>query len=124
MKKAISVDTEGVAWGRLDLELRLVAKSELKSLKDIDYSYCFAMNEYEVLRVNSGYYPYPRIRVARVIMWGNKPMPGAINEALGHSPDGGFELVPMSNYPRFEQMQLVDDLPINLDLPTYIIAFE
>jgi len=124
VKKAISIDTEGVKWGKLDLELRLVAKSELRSLKDVDYSYCFALNEYEVLKVNSGYYPHPRIRIARVVMWGKKPMHGAINEPIGYTPAGGFELVPMSNYPRFEQMQLVDDLPIDLDLPTYIIAFE
>ena len=124
VKKALPVDTRGVQWGKIDLEVRLVEKSHLKSLKDIDYSYCFAMNEYEVLKVNSGYYPHKRIRIARVIMWGKKLQNAAIGEKIGHVPRGGWTLVPMSNYPRFERMQLVDELPINLDLPTYIIAFE
>jgi hypothetical protein len=124
VKKAVAVETEGVEWGELDLEVRLVAKSELKSLKDIDYSYCFVMNEYEVVKVNSGYYPYPHIRIARVVMWGKKLCQSAIDEPIGSSPDGGWKLVPMSRYPRFEQMQMVEELPYQAELPIYIIAFE
>lgn len=124
VKKAISLETKGIKWGRLDIEVELVAKSELKTLKDIDYSYCFAMNEYKVLKVNSGHYPHSHIRIARVVMWGKKLVPVAINEKVGSRPRGGWELVPMSKYPRFERMQLVDDLPIKLDLPIYIVAFD
>lgn len=125
VKKAVPLDPLGVSWGRLDLEVKLLAKSKLKSLKDIDYSYCFAMNEYEVVKVNSGYYPYDRIRIARVVMWGKQLYPSAIDEPIGFTPRGGWELVPMSDYPRFEQMQMVDDFPFTPDpLPVYIIAFD
>ena len=102
----------------------MVEKSKLKTLKDIDYSYCFAMNEYKVLKVNSGHYPHDRIRIARVVMWGKKLLPKAIDEPIGNRPRGGWKLVPMSKYPRFEQMQMVDDLDVELDLPIYIIALD
>ena len=124
VKKAIPVEKKGIQWGELSIEVELIKKSKLKSLKDIDYSYCFAMNEYKVLKVNSGYYPYPTIRIARVVMWSKKLIPRAIDEKVGYRPTGGWELVPMSKYPRFEQMQLVDELPINFDLPIYMIGFE
>jgi hypothetical protein len=124
VKKAIPIETKGIKWGELDIEVKLVTKSPLKSLRDIDYSYCFAVNEYEVVKVNSGYYPYQRIRIARVVMWSKALKPRVINESIGHRPRGGWELVPMSRYPRFERMQLVDELPIELNLPVYIIAFE
>ena len=123
VKKAIPLEMDG-EWGKIDLEVELVAKSQLKTIKDIDYSYCFAMNEYKVLKVNSGEYPHDRIRIARVVMWSKRLMQSAIQEEVGHRPKGGWSLVPMSRYPRFEKMQMVDDLPIDLDLPVYIIAFE
>jgi hypothetical protein len=124
VKKAIPVEPVGMQWGELDLEVKLVAKSQLNSLRDIDYSYCFVMNEYEVIKVNSGDYPYPRIRIARVVMWGKRLFQSVIDEPIGYSPSGGWKLVPMSRYPRFEQMQMVEDLPFSAELPIYIIAVE
>jgi len=124
VKRAIPVETKGIQWAGVELEVKLVEKSELKSLRSVDYSYCFAMNEYEVLRVNSGYYPHKRIRIARVVMWNKKVNQRVLDEAVGSSPRGGWKLVPMSNYPRFEKMQIVDDLSLAPELPVYMISFE
>lgn len=124
VKKALPVETKGIRWGEIELEVKLLEKSELKSLRDVDYSYCFAMNEYEVVRVNGGYYPHERIRIARVVMWNKKVNQHVLDEAVGSSPRGGWKLVPMSKYPRFEKMQMVNELSLDLERPVYIISFE
>lgn len=97
----------------LELELKLVAKSELESLADLDYSNALGIFEYEVLKVRRGEYPFDRIRIAHGIVFAKK-YTSVAGRQIG--TETALTIVPLERYRTLSQWQVVDDLRQNLDL--------
>ncbi|MDF1860883.1 MAG: hypothetical protein P1U87_11765 [Verrucomicrobiales bacterium] len=100
----------------LELVLRLVQKSELKNLSDLDYSNALGVYEYEVLEDRQGNYPYDRIRIAHGIVFGKK-YTSAATRAIG--TEIALTVVPLSKYKTLSTWQMVDDLRQNTELSIY-----
>ena len=100
----------------VDLVLRLVEKSEIKEMGQLEYANALGVFEYEVINDKRGNYKYDRIRVAHGIMFQRKPTSSA-KRKIGETID--LTLVPLSRYPNLKTWQTVDDLRPNLDLPIY-----
>ena len=105
-----------LVFDRLDLDLRLVAKSEIPILSQIDYANALGVYEYEVLRDRMGNYPYGRIRVAHGIVFRRK-LTGAAKREVGSTI--ALRLVPLNSYQNLKTWQRVDDLPPNFEMPLY-----
>jgi hypothetical protein len=100
----------------LELVLKLVQKSELKNLSDLDYSNALGVYEYEVLEDKRGNYPYDRIRIAHGIVFGKK-YTSAATRAIG--TEMALTVVPLSKYKTLSTWQMVDDLRQNTELSIY-----
>lgn len=100
----------------VSLLLRLLEKSELQNLADLDYSNALGVYEYQVIEDRMGNYPYDRIRVAHGIVFGRKYSRAAEREIGSRI---AMDLVPLSTYKTLSTWQMVDDLRMNLELPIY-----
>jgi hypothetical protein len=104
-------------WAELELKLRLVGKSVIEHPNEVTYNNAFAVYEYEVLDVQKGTYPYKKIRVAHMIMMNRKPtFPAKFKTGSKYY----LTVVPLSQYPALERVQMVDQLSLNFDLPIFI----
>lgn len=90
--------------GPIDVEMRLVRKSELPSGTAKN---TFGIYEYEVLRLSGGIYDGKLIRVAHGLHWGGRPT-GTANKQIGSNMS--VRLVPLSTYPNLEKVPTVNDL--------------
>ncbi|MEM7010466.1 MAG: hypothetical protein AAF585_03180, partial [Verrucomicrobiota bacterium] len=102
------------------VELVLKSKSKIENLNEVSYNNEFGLYEYEVKKVSKGEYPYDTVRVAHMLVL-HKKFTGANRFEEGKTYY--LTLVKRSKYPRLEQVQLFDDLPMDLDLPIYICKF-
>ena len=104
-------------WGPVDVRLRLLRKSKVEHINNVTYDHCLALYEYEIIRLESGTYPYKTIRVAETGVFNRRRM-----KALGFQIglERSLKLDPLSFYPNLEQWQLNDDLPLNPGMPIYI----
>ena len=100
----------------LDLVLKLVAKSEIEHLAELDYANALGVYEYEVLEDRLGNYPHDRIRVAHGIVFGRK-YTGAAKRQVGSRIE--LALAPLSKYKTLSTWQMDDDLRPNFELPLY-----
>lgn len=100
----------------VELRLRLVEKSVIGNLSELDYANALGVYEYEVVKDVRGNYPFERIRVAQGIVFGRK-LTGAAKSEVGSEAD--LELVPLSTYRNLSTWQLVDDLRPNFEMPLY-----
>lgn len=100
----------------LALLLKLVEKSELKNLADLDYANALGVYEYEVIKDMRGNYPYDRIRIAHGIVFGRKYTSAAKREVGSQI---SMVVVPLSKYKTLTTWQVVDNLRMNLELPIY-----
>ncbi|MEM7145037.1 MAG: hypothetical protein AAF591_07855 [Verrucomicrobiota bacterium] len=103
--------------GEVALKLRLNKKSIIEHPNEVTYNNAFAVYEYKVLDVQKGHYPHKTIRVAHMIMMNRKPTFPA-NFKTGKTYY--LTVVPISQYPALERVQMVDQLPLDLDLPIFI----
>ncbi|MCB1234918.1 MAG: SGNH/GDSL hydrolase family protein [Verrucomicrobiae bacterium] len=101
---------------KVELDLRLVAKSEIKSLVDVPYQNALGVFEYEVVKDRLGNYPFKKIRVAHGIVF-HRHHTGAARREIGDTI--ALRLVPLAKYPSLQTWQTVDDLTPNFDLPLY-----
>ena len=118
VKRAVPVDPGSIEWGTIDVTLRLKEKTALPPASEITYQSCCVMYEYEVVKVDSGYYPYDTLRVAHLGVFRRKPT------AKTHYPVGtvrSWKMVPSETYAYFQRLQRADDLPLDLDKPIYVI---
>lgn len=100
----------------LALLLKLVEKSELKNLADLDYANALGVYEYEVVKDMRGNYEFDRIRIAHGIVFGRKYTSAAKRE-IGSQIS--MVVVPLSKYKALSTWQVVDDLRPNFELPIY-----
>ncbi|MCG8602394.1 MAG: hypothetical protein MI807_19775 [Verrucomicrobiales bacterium] len=100
----------------LELELKLVEKSELKNLSELDYSNALGVYEYEVMNVRRGSYPFDRIRIAHGIVF-QKKYTSAAKREIG--TEMALTVVPLSEYKTLSTWQMVDDLRMNGELSIY-----
>lgn len=100
----------------LELELKLVEKSELKNLSELDYSNALGVYEYEVTNVRRGSYPFDRIRIAHGIVF-QKKYTSAAKREIG--TEMALTVVPLSKYKTLSTWQMVDDLRMNGELSIY-----
>lgn len=100
----------------VDLNLKLVEKSEIKHVSELDYSNALGVYEYEVVDDRLGNYPFDRIRVAHGIVIGRKHTRTADKE-IGSTIS--LSLAPLSKYKVLSTWQLVDQLRPNFELPLY-----
>lgn len=99
----------------VDMVLRRVSTTPPPSA--ITYKSALAIYEWEVVNVEKGSYPHRFIRVAHPVYWHGRVMPAARFEP---GKRWSLELAVLSTYPSLEQLQTIDDLEIDLDLPVYI----
>ncbi|MGI8604281.1 MAG: SGNH/GDSL hydrolase family protein [Verrucomicrobiales bacterium] len=101
----------------LDVEVVLRQKSAVKTLNEVTYRSALGVFEYDVVRVRHGFYNYPRIRIAHLIVMNNRYT--AINDRpLGSQMSLAVE--PLSKYPNLEKVQTIDDLPEDYSLPVFV----
>lgn len=98
------------------LDLKLVEKSTIENLSDLDYANALGIYEYEVVSDLKGNYPFDRIRVAHGIVFNRKHTSAARRE-VGSTI--GLTMVPLSKYRTLSAWQVVDDLRPNFEMPIY-----
>jgi hypothetical protein len=76
------------------------------------------ISEYEVLEVDSGEYPFKRLRLAELLVEDRKIQKRVVNREIGAIRH--LTLVPLSKYQSLERLETVDDLEVNFDLPVMI----
>jgi hypothetical protein len=114
------VDAGSPSGGPVDLVLKLVAKSDVDAAA-MDESRVLGMFEYEVLDVERGNYPLERIRIAHGIVWGGE-VTRAMAREVGSTTQ--FRAVPISTYPVFSKVKVVDTLPKAEGMPVYVPSME
>jgi len=100
----------------VELQLRLVEKSEINNLSELEYSNALGVYEYEVLKDIRGNYDKDRIRVAHGIVFQRKHTSSARREI---GSEISLTLVPLSKYKNLQTWQTVDHLRPNFELPLY-----
>lgn len=100
----------------VDLELKLVEKSQIQNLNEVPYRNALGVFEYEVVRDKRGNYPLKKIRIAHGIVFNRKETYSA-RRKVGDTID--LTLVPLAKYPNLQRWQTVDQLRPNFDLPLY-----
>lgn len=111
-----SMGNEVPIFDRLDLDLRLLSKSRIENISEIDYANALGVYEYEVIKDRMGNYPYDRIRVAHGIVF-RRRFTSAAQRELGATI--ALRLVPLTTYRSLSTWQMVDDLTPNFDMPIY-----
>ncbi|MDF1849490.1 MAG: hypothetical protein P1U85_01560 [Verrucomicrobiales bacterium] len=120
LKKSSNV-ASGKQEQELALLLKLVEKSELKNLADLDYANALGVYEYEVVKDLRGNYPFDRVRIAHGIVFGRKYTSAAKRE-IGSQIS--MVVVPLSKYKTLSTWQMVDGLRPNFELPIYTPKLE
>ncbi|MEX2579711.1 MAG: hypothetical protein WD342_11690 [Verrucomicrobiales bacterium] len=100
----------------VDLLIKLVAKSEIKHISELEYANALGVYEYEVVKDRLGNYPFDRIRVAHGIVFGRK-YTGTAHHEIGS--EMSLRMVPLAKYKSLLTWQTVDDLRPNFELPLY-----
>lgn len=99
------------------LRIKLTAKSTIGDINEVTYRRAWAIDEYEVLSVDAGHYPYKKLRLAEFIV-NNRRIVSAVQERALETVRS-LEVVPLSNYPTLEQVETVDDLEADFSLPIF-----
>jgi hypothetical protein len=121
IRRAVPVDPGGVKWGEIDVTLRLKRKTELPPMKEITYQSANVLYEYEVLKVNRGYYPYDTLNVAHLGVYRRKPTAKARYE-LGVKRN--WRMMPLETYAYLQRLELFDDFSSDPDRPIYVIKLD
>lgn len=100
----------------LDLDLRLVAKSEIEDISQINYENALGVFEYEVLNDRLGNYSSKRIRVAHGIVF-RRRFTSASKRDIGSTLS--LKLVPLDSYKALQSWQTENDLPVNTAMAIY-----
>lgn len=100
----------------IELRVRLIEKSELGNLSELDYANALGVYEYQVLEDSRGNYPFDRIRIAQGIIFSRK-LTGAAKTKVGS--ETSLVLVPLSRYKNLSTWQIFDDLRPNFEMPLY-----
>lgn len=100
----------------VELRIRLLEKSEIDNLAELEYANALGVYEYQVVRDVRGNYPYDRIRIAQGIIFGRK-LTGAAKAEIGSERD--LVLVPLSTYNNLATWQIIDQLRPNFEMPLY-----
>ncbi len=100
----------------LDLDLRLLAKSEVDKETITGEGNILAVFEYAVVKDKLGNYPYDRVRVAHGIVFGNR-FTSAAKRPVGSTIS--LRLAPKANYHVLREWRLEDDLEPAEDMPIY-----
>lgn len=111
-----SSGSEVAVFDQLDLDLRLVSKSEIANISEIDYANALGVFEYEVVKDRMGNYPFKKIRVAHGIVF-RRRFTSAAQRQLGSTI--ALRLVPLTTYSSLSTWQMVDDLTPDFDMPIY-----
>ena len=108
------------AGNEIQLKLKLSNKSQVEHLNEVTYNSAFGIFEYDVEEVYKGEYPFDKVRIAHMIVL-NKRYTGPNRFKIGSNYY--LTLVKISKYPSLERVQMIDKLPINLDMPIYVCKF-
>lgn len=100
----------------LDLDLRLVAKSNIDNQSEIKSDNALGVFEYEVINDRLGNYSSKRVRVAHGIVFRRKFTKTSKRE-IGSTVS--LRLVPLDSYQALKYWQTENDLPANSDLVIY-----
>lgn len=100
----------------VELRIRLLEKSVIDNIAELDYANALGVYEYQVVRDVRGNYPYDRIRIAQGIIFGRK-LTGAAKAEIGSERD--LVLVPLSTYRNLSTWQIIDELRPNFEMPLY-----
>ena len=111
-----SVGSTGAPRYEVILDLKLVEKSRIENLSDLDYSNALGIYEYEVFSNSKGNYPFDRVRVAHGIVFNRKHTSAARRE-IGSTIE--LNMVPLSKYRTLSTWQVVDDLRPNFEMSIY-----
>jgi hypothetical protein len=111
-----SVGSTGAPRYEVILDLKLVEKSTIENLSDLDYSNALGIYEYEVFSNSKGNYPFDRVRVAHGIVFNRKHTSAARRE-IGSTIE--LNMVPLSKYRTLSTWQVVDDLRPNFEMSIY-----
>ncbi len=98
------------------LVLKLLQKSQVQNVNEVEYSNALGLFEYEVVDDKKGNYQFDRIRVAHGIMFQRK-MTTAGRRKIGETTE--ITLVPFDTYQNLKKWKMVDDLRPNFNLPIY-----
>ncbi len=118
VRRATPVDPDEIAWGEIDVQIRLKAKTVLPAKSEVTYRSCCTLSEYGVPMVRSGPYPYATLRVAHLGVY-NRRVTAKARYPLGTVRS--WRMVPIERYSYFQRLQLADDLDPDLDKPVYVI---
>ncbi|MGK0187585.1 MAG: hypothetical protein ACI9R3_003373 [Verrucomicrobiales bacterium] len=97
------------------VRMKLIAKSTITDINEVTYKRAWAIDEYKVLTVEKGFYPFKTVRLAELIVDNRKIVKSMQSRPLGSIRD--LKIVPLNKYPGLSQLEAVDDLPIDFDLP-------
>jgi hypothetical protein len=100
----------------VELHIRLLEKSEIDNIAELDYANALGVYEYQVIRDVRGNYPFDRIRIAQGIIFGRK-LTGAAKAGIGS--ERNLVLVPLSTYSNLSTWQVIDQLRPNFEMPLY-----
>jgi hypothetical protein len=100
-----------------NLELKLVAKSEIKNINEVTYSSALGVFEYEVVKSVAGDYKGEKIRIAHGIVL-NRKLTRANSRKIGDTIS--MVVVPLKRYPAIQRWQTVDDLRPNFEMPLFV----
>jgi hypothetical protein len=114
--EVITGDTPEQMPAEIELRVRLIEKSELGNLSELDYANALGVYEYQVLDDTRGNYPFDRIRIAQGIIFSRK-LTGAARVEVGS--ETSLVLVPLSRYKNLSTWQIFDDLRPNFEMPLY-----
>ena len=102
----------------VSVKIRLIAKSTIEDLSKVTYKRALGISEYEVLKVESGTYPYKTLRLAVLLVENRKIQKRVVNRKIGTVRH--LTLVPLSKYQSLERLETVDELEVNFGLPIMI----
>lgn len=118
IKKAEPVDSSTIVWGEIDVQVKLKTKTVMPHVKSVTYRSCLVLYEYEVIKVDSGYYPYESLRIAHFGVYDRK-YTSKSRYRVGY--EKAWKLMPLNAYPSISRIQMFDDLEIDFDKPIYFI---
>ena len=118
IKKAEPVDPSTIVWGEIDVQVKLKTKTLMPHVKSVTYRSCLVLYEYEVIKVDSGYYPYETLRIAHFGVYDRK-YTSKSRYRVGY--EKAWKLMPLNAYPSISRIQMFDDLEIDFDKPIYFI---
>ncbi len=118
IKKAEPVDPSTIVWGEIDVQVKLKTKTVMPHVKSVTYRSCLVLYEYEVIKVDSGYYPYETLRIAHFGVYDRK-YTSKSRYRVGY--EKAWKLMPLNAYPSISRIQMFDDLEIDFDKPIYFI---